>query len=895
MDTQRISQRIPNTCPKCHTPIPADAPEGLCPACILSGVANGTDAEQKPGARHSVPTLESVAAAFPHLTIIELIGFGGMGVVYKARQPHLDRTVALKILPKTLATDPAFVERFQREARFLARLNHPNIVSVYDFGESAGFCFLIMEYVDGVNLRTAMQTGRFSSKEALSLVPKICEALQFAHDNGVLHRDIKPENILLDSQGRVKLADFGIAKLMGVSEGQPREATLTEDGSRLGTAHYMAPEQIEHPSEVDHRADIYSLGVIFYELLTGELPLGRFASPSAKNDVDARVDAIVLRALAKERELRQQSASEVKTQVECLGTSHRSPLNQPQAAPKVPRPSLPVWARRLAWVFLGCVFVEWVTTFLEFSPTSILIFAQILHPGTEPFWGLTQIEESAVTNWYWSGTWEWSLLLLPTCVALWSRRSEWQRISVLSSVGSLVMTTGTLVFALGMGDIKFIGGYPGLFGVLLSGVASVTSLWLLLKSDVRAALATQELGPDDIAPNPWPNRLLWLCISAVVVPGTFAMLGLVIPVWMGPGRFGMLAVGTVILLTLGGVFSLIGFGMRRTAPGLHEAKPRLLWNPWPKRVFYLIGIGLSIPVLLLAVGIVFPQLVRVSPSNGGREPEIGWIPANAKPIKVEVLHPIYGSTDDPIIAVHILASQPADLRLIWGQNQITAPLKVLNPNALFSTDFHLTKRMIGQKRWTLVGQIGDSTNSCLEMESRHAPVPNARPWLGTAADVKLEWNTPVAIACLDGEPVYLELQSHMTPHGLIDGLPQTLPLPNATRRSSEAMKLADQWHAIRQEYEKLLLQVDLGSIAHDNPLLMSIRRDLAVTEANYRQLPWDAALAQLAYAKAWLHIRENQNEMGIAPLDDVESAKAEVDRIHAELFNRRWQRWWPTE
>ena len=715
MDTQRI----PNTCPKCHTPIPADAPEGLCPACILSGVANGTDAEQKPGARHSVPTLESVAAAFPHLTIIELIGFGGMGVVYKARQPHLDRTVALKILPKTLAKDPTFVERFQREARFLARLNHPNIVSVYDFGESAGFCFLIMEYVDGVNLRTAMQTGRFSSKEALSLVPKICEALQFAHDNGVLHRDIKPENILLDSQGRVKLADFGIAKLMGVSEGQPREATLTEDGSRLGTAHYMAPEQIEHPSEVDHRADIYSLGVIFYELLTGELPLGRFASPSAKNDVDARVDAIVLRALAKERELRQQSASEVKTQVERLGTSNRSPLNQPQAAPKVPRPPLPVWARRFAWVFLGCVFVEWVTTFLAFSPTSSLIFGQIFHPGAEPFLGLTQIERSAVTNWYWTGTWEWSLLLLPTCVALWSRSAGWHRIGVLSSVGSLVMTTWSLVFALGMGDIKFIGGYPGLFGVLLSGVASVTSLWLLLKSDVRAALATQELGPDEIAPNPWPSRLLWLCISAVVVPGTFAMLGLVIPVWMGRGRFEMLGVGTVILLTLGGVFSLIGFGMRRTAPGLHEAEPRLLWNPW----------------------------------------------------------------------------------------------------------------------------------------------------LGTAADVKLEWNTPVAIACWDGEPVDLELLSQMTPHGLLDGLPQRLPPPNPTQRSSEAMKLADQWRAIWQEYEKLLLQVDSGSIAQDNALLKSIRRDLAVTEANYRQLPWDAALGQLAYARAWLHNRENQNEMGIGSPD----------------------------
>lgn len=892
MDTQRIPQRIPNACPKCQAVIPPDAPEGLCPACILSGVAQGTDADQKTGARHSVPTLESVAAAFPHLTIVELIGFGGMGVVYKARQPHLDRTVALKILPKTLATDPAFVERFQREARFLARLNHPNIVSVYDFGESDGFCFLIMEYVDGVNLRTAMQTGRFSSKEALSLVPKICEALQFAHDNGVLHRDIKPENILLDSQGRVKLADFGIAKLMGVSEGQPREATLTEDGSRLGTAHYMAPEQIEHPSEVDHRADIYSLGVIFYELLTGELPLGRFASPSAKNDVDARVDAIVLRALAKERELRQQSASEVKTQVERLATGDGPHRQEPQAAPKVSRPLLPVWARRFAWVFLGCVLVEWITTFLAFSPNSILIFGQICHPGAEPFLGLTQIERSVVTNWYWSGTWEWSLLLLPTCVALWSGSAGWHRASVLSSVGSLVVTIWSLVFALGMKDIRLFGGYAGLIGVLLSAVASVTSLWLLLKSDVRAAVASPDLGPDDIAPNPWPNRLFWLCISAVVVPGTFLFLGVAIPAFMR-GPFGPVAVVPVILMTLTIVFVLIRLGIRRTAPGLLDAKPRLLWNPWPKRFFYLLGIGLSIPVVLLAVGIAFPQVVRSSPSNEGRKPEVGWIPADHKRVKVEVLHPFDGSAE-PIIAVQILASQPADLRLIWGQNQITAPLKVLNPADSFSTEFHLIKQTIGQKR-KLVGKIGDSTNSCLEMESRHAPVPNANPWLGTASDVKLEWNIPVAIACLDGEPVYLELLSQMTPHGLIDGLPQRLPPSNPAQRSSEAMKSADRWHVIWQEYEKLLLQVNAGSIAQDNPLLMSIRRDLAVTEANYRQLPWDAALAQLAYAKAWLHNREIQNEMGIAPLDDVESAQAEVDRIHAELFNRRWQLWWPKE
>src|SRR4030095_15862955 len=180
--------------------------------------------------------------------------------------------------------------------------NHPNIVSVYDFGQAGGFYFLLMEFVDGVNLREAMRAGIFSPGEALAIVPRICDALQFAHEEGILHRDIKPENILLDAKGRVKIADFGIAKLVGDNRA---EATLTATGAALGTPHYMAPEQLEKPSAVDHRADIYSLGVVFYEMLTGELALGRFAPPSSKATMDERVDEIVLRALAKERELRQ--------------------------------------------------------------------------------------------------------------------------------------------------------------------------------------------------------------------------------------------------------------------------------------------------------------------------------------------------------------------------------------------------------------------------------------------------------------------------------------------------------------------------------------------------------------------------------------------------------------
>jgi serine/threonine protein kinase len=300
-------------CPRCDAPIPAEAPQGLCPRCVLAGASNPTEAGVAATATGEIPSIPRLAAAFPQLEILELIGRGGMGFVFKARQPHLDRHVALKLLPDKLAKDPHFAERFNREGRFLAKLNHPNIVSVFDFGQAGGFYYLMMEYVDGVNLRQAMRAGRFSPAEALAIVPKICEALQYAHEQGVLHRDIKPENILLDAKGRVKIADFGIAKLVG--EDAP-SFTLTGTGHALGTPHYMAPEQLETPGEVDHRADIYSLGVVFYEMLTGELPIGRFKPPSERTPLDQRVDEIVMRALERERELRQKNAGEFKTQVE---------------------------------------------------------------------------------------------------------------------------------------------------------------------------------------------------------------------------------------------------------------------------------------------------------------------------------------------------------------------------------------------------------------------------------------------------------------------------------------------------------------------------------------------------------------------------------------------------
>jgi len=336
-----------NTCPQCGAALPAGALAGLCPACLLRQGA--ADSGSEPAEKFTPPSPAELGKFFPQLEILELIGRGGMGAVYKARQKQLDRFVALKILPPGVSHDPTFADRFTREAKALAKLNHPNIVTLYEFGSASvhqpsalnpqQLYYFLMEFVDGVNLRQLLQTGRVAPREALAIVPQICDALQYAHDAGIVHRDIKPENILLDRQGRVKVADFGLAKIIaaaGVESAVPAEPSpgalgtahatpaVTEAGRVMGTPQYMAPEQREHPSDVDHRADIYSLGVVFYQMLTGELPGKQLEPPSSRMRgivIDVRLDEVVLRALEKQPGRRYQQASEVKTIVETIATT----------------------------------------------------------------------------------------------------------------------------------------------------------------------------------------------------------------------------------------------------------------------------------------------------------------------------------------------------------------------------------------------------------------------------------------------------------------------------------------------------------------------------------------------------------------------------------------------
>jgi tRNA A-37 threonylcarbamoyl transferase component Bud32 len=309
-------------CPECGAPLNASAPAGLCPSCLMAlnlkteTVFSGdTTAAQPP-----LPP-DQIAPHFAQLEILECLGRGGMGVVYKARQKSLNRFVALKLLAPERVSDPKFAERFAREAQALAALSHPNIVTIYDFGQAGGFYYLLMEFVDGVNLRRLLRERKFSPEEALTIVPPLCEALQFAHDRGIVHRDIKPENLLLDTSGRVKIADFGVAKMLGVNGDSPAAGTVARENvtqSVIGTPGYSAPEQLASPQRVDRRADIYSLGVVFYEMLTGELPGKPIEPPSKKVHIDVRLDEVVLRALEKKPELRYQQASELRGDVETL-------------------------------------------------------------------------------------------------------------------------------------------------------------------------------------------------------------------------------------------------------------------------------------------------------------------------------------------------------------------------------------------------------------------------------------------------------------------------------------------------------------------------------------------------------------------------------------------------
>jgi len=343
------------TCPACGAPLAADAPAGLCPACLLAPTV-----EAKDRAAAEAAIRAAFAAHVPELALGACIGRGGSGLVFRATDRENELEFAVKVLDPALAREPAFAERFSREAEALARLAHPHIVAVHGHGRAGEHFYLVLEHVEGGSVRQLLARGPLAPKRAVALVSEVARALEFAHAQGIVHRDIKPENLLLDRAGRVKVADFGLARFADVSDAR---LALTSTGRALGTLRYMAPEQLERPETVDHRADLYALGVVFYELLTGEVPMGRFEPPSKRAGVDPRLDEIVLHLLDRDPERRYATAEELRRELE---------VYEAGGAPEATRKDSELRNRRFSWLAVSSALLAAFALFLIFAHLLVL-------------------------------------------------------------------------------------------------------------------------------------------------------------------------------------------------------------------------------------------------------------------------------------------------------------------------------------------------------------------------------------------------------------------------------------------------------------------------------------------------------------------------------------------
>ena len=524
-------------CPRCGASLASDAPEGLCPRCLAALPLGPETAFTGAEAAASQPPLspEKIAPHFPQLEILECLGRGGMGVVYKARQKALNRLVALKLLAPEREKDAEFAERFAREAQALAALSHSHIVTIHDFGQANGFFYLLMEFVDGVNLRQLLQARKLTPEEALAIVPPLCEALQFAHERGIVHRDIKPENLLLAKDGHVKIADFGIAKMLGADA----QAAQVAGERAAGTPGYMAPEQKEWPARADSRADIYSLGVVFYEMLTGELPAKKIEPPSRKVQVDVRIDEIVLRALEKEPELRFQTADEVRAAVTSV-TEGRAEEREPIEPAAGSQPPDEKWMRLVGYLLL-----------VPGIPLAIFGLIMLRLVLQDPDWNPSR-NEAVVTI----GSWAGAILLLGTsAMLLWfspaaplvpvavrpepapppgiapAPRDPWPRrilrmLGLLIGLPMLLFVVGLLVPWILLGhDRAAVNSVVGWLIAVGIGVVWLIVTFGLLGSWRHRERTASEAGQTALRWRP----VAWAIVALIALPALLLLLGLLVP------------------------------------------------------------------------------------------------------------------------------------------------------------------------------------------------------------------------------------------------------------------------------------------------------------------------------------------------------------------------------
>lgn len=340
------------TCPRCGKPQPEKMlVGGLCAQCVARSVQvdflASTDAE--------IEDKEPLSLNVQGYEVIELIGGGGMGEVYRAVMVARAREVAMKVVAGRLTRDPETTARFEAEVAALSQLDHSNVVRVLDHGEMPnGRHFLVMEYVDGCDLRRLLRAQRLEPERAIDIFLKVCAGVQHAHERGLVHRDIKPANILIGLDGTVKVADFGLAKAL-VEESFAYGFTQTRD--TFGTPYYVAPEVTQKAQSADARTDVYALGVLLYELLTGAVPMGQFTPLSKRTGLDKRLDAIVAAALADNPADRTANVAEMAEAVRNVWSHHTG-----MAERKARHQRLRTLAAVLVVLGVGAAAGSWLTT-----------------------------------------------------------------------------------------------------------------------------------------------------------------------------------------------------------------------------------------------------------------------------------------------------------------------------------------------------------------------------------------------------------------------------------------------------------------------------------------------------------------------------------------------------